>query len=152
MTSRWSPATDNAAFGETEIDREERRQILASEREAAVREPGPSWREWLYQQAFRWWLGLGLLIVDTWIAAGWVEVGGWLPLAGSLAVALYLEYLLYQYLWHPFDIELGNRFRPTWRTPFRVGRWSTDREKLLRGEIGHAAPGAQDGPDPHEFL
>ncbi len=152
MSSNWSPLGDSAAYGEEEIDEEERRRLLDREREAALRVPGPPWKEWLFLVAFRWWLGLGLLIVDAWIAAGWIEVGGWLPLVGSLAAALYLEYLLYQYLWHPYDAELGDRFHPTWRTPFRVGRWSLDREKLLRGEIGHTTPTIQDGPDPRQFL
>jgi len=119
--------------------------LAPEEREAAIRTEGTSWREWLYGVALKWWLGLLWLIIDSWIVAGWIEVGGWLPLAGSLAAAIFLEYLLYQYLWHPYDPELRGKFRPSWRTPFEVGRWVPERADLLAGKAGASAP------DPRQF-
>jgi hypothetical protein len=119
------------------------------ERTAALRDPGPSWKEWLYGEAIKWWLGIVLLIVDSWIAVGWAEAGGWLELGASLVAALYLEFLLYQYLWHPYDPSRRGAFRPSWRRPFEVGRWSPDRPQVLeaarRGLRG-------DEPDPRHFL
>jgi len=148
VSSNGSLTTDGAAYGEPS---EDERRVLTSpseaDREAALRDPGPSWKEWLYAQAFPWWLGIVFLILDSWIAAGWVEVGGWLPLGASLVVAIYLEYLVYQYFWHPYDPERRGKFHRTWHHPFEVGRWSPDRERVLRGDRGPAA-----GPDPRDFL
>jgi len=121
-------------------------KLTPAERAEALRAPGPSWKEWAYGTALKWWLGLGLLIVDSWLVAGWIEVGGYLPLAGSLAVAVYLEYLLYQYLWHPYHPELRGKFRPSWHAPFEVGRWSPERADLLAGKFEPTAP------DPRQFL
>jgi hypothetical protein len=149
VSSNDSLASGDVAFGEPDAEARKRFAQSRSEREALIREPGPSWREWLYTQAFRWWLGLGFLILDTWIAAGWVEVGGWLPLVASLIAAGYLEFLLWQYLWHPYDPELRGKFQPSWHRPFEVGRWSPDRQKVLSGQWG---PGEGGVPDPQEFL
>ena len=121
-------------------------KLTPEEREAAIRNPGQSWREWGYGVALKWWVGLGLFIVDAWIVAGWAEVGGWLELAGSLAIAIYLEHLLYQYLWHPYQPELHGTFRPTWKTPFEVGRWVPERKAVLAGKL------EVNTPDPHQFL
>ncbi|MGA8604737.1 MAG: hypothetical protein WB788_06730 [Thermoplasmata archaeon] len=152
MSSNNSPTSGSVAFGEPDPeDREERRRLglTEKEREALIHEPGPSWREWFYTQAFRWWLGLAFLIIDAWIVAGWLQVNAWLPLAASLVAAIYLEFLLWQYLWHVYNPELRGKFRPSWHSPFEVGRWSPDRERVLRGDVS-PTPGS--GPDPREFL
>jgi len=114
--------------------------LTREEREAAIRAEGSTWREWWFGVALKWWLGLLWLVIDSWIVAGWIEVGGWLPLAGSLAAAIFLEYLLYQYLWHPYDPELGGKFRRSWRTPFEVGRWVPERSALLAGKTETRVP------------
>jgi hypothetical protein len=136
-------------FGESEPDAAGSWRAAEEDRKAIIAQPGPSWHEWLYGQAFKWWLGIGLLIVDSWIVAGWIEVAAWVPLAVSVGIAIYLEYLLYQYLWHPYHPELRGKFRPTWKSPFEVGRWVPDRAKLLSGDVATAVP---TGPDPKEFL
>ena len=118
-------------------------KLTPSERQAALLAPGESWTAWFFGTALKWWIGLGLLIIDSWIIAGWIEVGGWLPLAGSIALAVYLEYLLYQYLWHPYHPELRGRFRPSWRAPFEVGRWNPERKAALAGNIEPNAPDLQ---------
>jgi hypothetical protein len=89
-----------------------------------------------------------LLICDAWIIAGWIEVGGWLPLAATLVPALYFEYLVYQYLWHPYHAESRGKFRPSWHTPFEVGRWRPERPAVLAGRL--RPEGSH--PDPREFL
>jgi hypothetical protein len=121
-------------------------RLTPEERQAAVLAPGESWTEWLYGTAFKWWLGLALLIIDSWIVAGWIEVGGWYDLAGSIVLAIYLEFLLYQYLWHSYRPELRGKFRPTWHAPFEVGRWAPERKDALAGRIEPS------GPDPRQFL
>jgi len=121
--------------------------MTPEERKAAIAAPGPSWREWLYGQAFKWWLGIGLMIVDSWIIAGWAELHEWVYLVLNIVPVLYLEYLLYEYLWHPYAAEYRGRFRASWRHPFEVGRWIPERAELLAGTVGQPA-----GPDPREFL
>lgn len=121
-------------------------KLTAEEREAALKAPGQSWHDWFYFIALKWWVGLGILIIDSWIVAGWIEAGGWLELLGSVALAVYLEYLLWQYLWHPYHPELHGQFRPTWKAPFEAGRWTPEREALLAGKLEPAAP------DPRQFL
>jgi hypothetical protein len=121
-------------------------KLTAAEREAALRTPGQSWSDWLYGVALKWWIGLAILIIDSWIVAGWAEVGGWPELAGSIALAVYLEYLLFQYLWHPYEPELHGKFRPTWKNPFEVGRWTPERKAQLAGTLEASTP------DPHQFL
>ncbi len=115
-------------------------EISREEREAAVRESGPPWKEWLFSVALKWWMGLLWLILDAWIVAGWIEVGGWLELAASLAAAVFLEYLLYQYLWHPYDPEFRGRFRRSLGTPFEVGRWVPERSDILAGKTDTSVP------------
>ena len=121
-------------------------KLTQEEREAALQNPGPSWGEWFYGVALKWWIGLAIFIIDCWIVAGWVEAGGWLQLAGSLALALYLEHVLWQYLWHPYQPELRGTFRPTWRVPFEVGRWAPERAALRAGKLEPRTP------DPRQFL
>ncbi len=150
MSSNWPRTSADTDVEKGEAADQGFRSDVDHEREAALRAPGPSWSDWLYSQAIRWWLGIALLIVDTWIAAGWIEIGAWIPLAVSLVAALYLEYLLFQYLWHPYDPELRGRFRRSWHTPVEVGRWAPDRERALRGDLG--PDGEARGPDPKEFL
>ena len=149
------PATSpsgGTAYGEPDYGtdpsdpRAERRRWAA----LADADPGPSWREWLYGEAFKWWLGLALIVVDGWIVAYWIEVAALVPLLVSVAAAIYLEYLLYQYLWHPYAPELRGHFRPTWYHPFEVGRWCPEHDRVRQGlpDPDETTP----GPDPRNFL
>jgi hypothetical protein len=139
------PATEDDGPGLLGPDLDEDRR----QRRAALQDPGPSWREWLFGSAFKMWLGIALLIIDSWIAAGWAEAHGWYGLAISLGVAVYLELLLYQYLWHTYRPELRGKFRPSWWSPWEVGRWSPDRQEALHPS---GRPVSPDHPDPREFL
>jgi hypothetical protein len=153
---RPDPATapsEGAAYGEPDFGtdpsdpRAERRRLAA----LADADPGPSWREWLYGEAFKWWLGLALVVVDGWILAAGIEAAAWIPLGIAAVAAVYLEYLLYQYLWHPYQPELRGKFRRSWVHPFEVGRWCPEHEWLSRGLPDPNAAEAP-GPDPRNFL
>lgn len=130
-------------FGVPDLDDRERAEAAA--------DPGPSWREWLYFEFLKVWIVLGFLIVDSWIAASWLGPLNAPGLTGSLALALYLEFLAYRYLWYRPDIERFERdFRPTWLRPVRVGRWTPEAWRLRAGQDPY--PGVQSGPDPRDFL
>jgi hypothetical protein len=122
------------------------------EMEAARRDPGPGWREWFLFQGAKWWLGLAFLTVDTWIVVGAISTGAAVA-AALLAIAVYLEILTYEYLWHrPEGVSPRTPVPTHWRwiRPVPVGRWTPEAEQIRRG---HAISGASDGaPDPREFL
>lgn len=123
------------------------------EKELALREPGPSWHEWLYFTGLKPWLVVGLLIADAWIATAWLEAGSYLGLAVSLAVAVYLEILLYRYLWYrpdPAEAHARTTFRPTWSRPVRYGRWTPEAERVRAG-LPLEGP-AEPEPDLREFV
>jgi len=149
VTSNEPLAPSGDAFGEPdEVVRNRPHDLAAFDHGALIAAPGPSWRAWLYGHAFRWWLGLAFLIINAWIVAGWIEFSGWLLLLGSLAGAVYLEFLLWQFLFHRYNPELRGKFRATWYSPFKVGRWSPDWKRARKGDISPA----NRGPDPSEFL
>jgi hypothetical protein len=124
----------------------------------ALRDPGPTWREWFYYDAMKWWLGLLYLVVDSWILVSWISGVGFSPLgvAGMLVstgVALYFEVLFYRYLWlRPSDDTIRKGpFRPSWHTLREFGRWTPEEVAMRSGKLRR--PTAQDGaPDAHEFL
>ncbi len=121
-----------------------RLERVRAEKEAALRDPGPSWKEWFYFDASKWWIGSGLLILDSWLVAFWFEVGSIPGLVLSVAAAIYLEFLLARYLWHrPSDDPAlsSGAFRPTWFRPVRYGRWTPEGFRVRAGlspETGEA--------------
>jgi hypothetical protein len=128
---------------------------VREEMELARRDPGPTWRQWFFFSAAKWWLGLAFLIVDTWIivSALTAPVG---PAIAILAVALYLEVVAWQYLWHrPPSATLVRRRsnepnRWWWIRPVPVGRWTPEAEQA---RLHRPVSGAGDqAPDPREFL
>ena len=131
---------------------------VEQEKREALRAPGPSWRDWFFYDHAKWWVGLLFLIVDSWIAAAWVYGGSpstldAVGLALSLALAVYLEFLAWGYLWRrPSERteRSHRRFRPSWRALREFGRWTPEGARLReRGSV--AAP--EDGsPNPREFL
>ena len=131
----------------------QRIETVAEEKRRALAEPGASWRDWLFFQAFKWWLVIAILVVDSWIAAAWVEVGSYVGLVLSLVVAIYFEFLLFQYLWYRPDPEAPRlrkgEFRPTWVRPVEVGRWTPEAVLAKRGVRFDEHP---DAVDPKEFL
>ena len=126
-------------------------KLEEKERTEALAEPGPSWREWLYFEFLKVWIALAFLIVDSWIAASWLDPFNAVGLFGSLALALYLEFLAYRCLWYRPDPERWQReFRPSWFRPVRVGRWTPEAWRVRAGK--EPFPGVATGPDPREFL
>lgn len=120
------------------------------ERKQAIEDPGPSWREWFYFSFLKVWIPLGFLILDTILAAGWVESHNWIGLGVTLAVALYLEFLAFLYLWArlPLEQDRTQPFRPSWFRPVRMGRWTPERWYPERYRGARVVT----GPDPDEFL
>ena len=138
----------------------ERIEIVAEEKKKALEEPGPSWRDWLYYEAFKWWLAIALLVVDSWVVAQWLElsatVGVNLAVVGavlSILGAIYVEFLLYRYLWyrpHPDAPRLRRgQFRRSWMRPVEYGRWTPEAKRVREGLA--AEPNATD-IDANEFL
>ncbi len=124
---------------------------VRQEMELARQDPGPSWREWFLFSAAKWWLGLAFLIVDVWVVVSAFTYGALTLLL--LVVAVYLEIVLWQYLWHrPESVSHGRNAenRLWWLRPVPVGRWTPEAEEVR----GHApvSGATETAPDPKEFL
>lgn len=124
---------------------------VEEEKRRALAEPGPSWREWWYYSASKWYVLLGFFVGDVWAFASWAELDLWIPAVATLMVLAYGEFLLYSYLYfRPIetDSRRRRRHRPSWLQPVAAGRW-TPEGALLRSGV---AIGGNDGPSPEEFL
>jgi hypothetical protein len=125
----------------------------AEGRQAALADPGPTWKEWFYHEFTRAWMVLGFFVLDSWIVASLLRPPGLYALAPALVGALYLEILAYRYLWTRLPAERagssGQPFRRTWLTPVPWGRWTPEAERVRAGLDPY--PG-RTGPDPREFL
>jgi hypothetical protein len=123
---------------------------VAAEKARALREPGPSWRQWMFQSAFRTYYLLGILIADVQVIVAWYEVGSIVGLILSLVLALYLEFLLYRYLWYrPRETLTERVFHRSWLRPVEYGRWTAEADLVRAGiSIGRT----EEGPTPKEFL
>lgn len=141
--------------GTSEFDAETRERIeaAAEEKRRAREAPGLSWHDWLYYEAFKWWLVIALLIVDSWLVAEWFTLGSYVGLLLSLVGAIYAEFLLYRYLWYRPDPESPRRWRGefhrTWVRPVEYGRWTPEAKRARRGLPVESEAGAI---DPNEFL
>ncbi len=124
---------------------------VREEMELARQDPGPTWRQWFFFSAAKWWLGLAFLVVDVWILVSALTYG---PLTLLLlVVAVYAEIFTWQYLWHRPEgrsqSAKGAR-RMWWIRPVAVGRWTPEAEE---DRVPAPVSGATDhGPDPREFL
>jgi hypothetical protein len=125
---------------------------VAEEKRLALQDPGPSWGEWFYYDAAKWWVILGFLIVDAWVVVACF--GSAVPLITLPAVvgALYVEFLTYRYLWYVPDADsprIRRKFRPSWVRLVRYGRWTPE---AAFAKASPAAADAEAGPQPDEFL
>ncbi len=123
------------------------------ERRRAIEEPGPSWTEFLLFSYLKWLLGMGFLIADSTILLTFLLPLDPFALAVTFALALYLEYLLWQYLWHRPPLQEGRRFvdpdfRSSWHHPVAYGRWTPEAKAVREG----ADLSPRRGPDPRDFL
>lgn len=147
----YVPGDPEAATPADEFSQYSLEDRVAAEKAWALKQPGPTWREWLFHSAFRGWYALGMLIVDANLVVFWLEVGSFVGMGVSLAVAFYLEFLLYRYLWyrpHP-DAPPPRPFRPSWYRPVEYGRWTPEAD-LARA--GWPVYDTGEGPNPKEFL
>ena len=149
------PARDDEASpaGST-FERQVLREQLSrveEEKRRALADPGLSWREWFFFDAAKWFVGLLFLILDAWLIVTWIDVALWDAILPSLVLALYAEFLLYEYLWYipgPDTARRRGTFRPTWVRPVAYGRWTED------GVRARENPSADRdaGPSLEEFL
>ncbi len=130
---------------------------VEEEKREALKDPGPTWKEWWYYQASKWYVLIGLLVVDVWAFAEWADLANqgstylWIPGSVSLVLLAYGEFLLYSYLYYRPEDRAGGRrrsHRPSWLQPFAVGRW-TPEGALRRSGVPLAG---DEGPSPDEFL
>ena len=113
-------------------------------RERTLREPGPTWGEWLLTSFASIWMLLGFLTLDVWGVVQWLGPSGagavgeftGLGIAVTLIGLTYLEILLWRFLYyHPSrEDDLARLpFRPTWLTPVRFGLWTPEARRLRHG-------------------
>jgi hypothetical protein len=143
--ARANGPSDGSASSEALEDR------VAAEKARALKEPGPSWRTWFLQNALRWYYFLGILILDVQVIVFWIEVNWLVGIVPSLVVLLYLELLLYRYLWYrPRSDAIPRRaFRRTWLRPAEYGRWTPEADLVRAGVSIYRT---EEGPSPKEFL
>lgn len=125
--------------------------LTPEERQKALEDPGPSWREFFFYEFLKWWIGLGFLVADVLLISSFLQPLDLPVLVPALVLALYLEILAWAYLWARPKLEdegHGRKFQPTWRRPFRFGRWTPEAERIRAG----LDPIPTVGPDPREFL
>jgi hypothetical protein len=137
---------------EEQFDLEVRLGRVAEEKKRALAEPGPSWRQWWFHDASKWYVGLAFLILDVWVVAYGFEAGALFGAVGILVVAGYAEFLLYRYLYyrpHPGDHGGARGFRRTFTRPVPFGRWTPEADLVRAG--GTLVP-EEEGPSPKEFL
>ena len=140
-----APGPIRRSFGLPEID--------PGTRKAAVEAAGPSWKEWFYFDFLRVWICLGLFIVDVLFIVVWLQPFNGVALVGTLVALVYLDFLVYQYLWHrpdPAKEDRARQFQPTWHRPVRFGRWTPETWRIREGHDPFGS--ASVGPDPREFL
>lgn len=130
-------------------------RLDGEERERAIADPGASWREWFFFSFARVWTLLAFFILDVFIFATFaVPLIAW-ALVASLALAVYAEFLLYEFLWYrpPLEklSEWKREFRPSWHRPVRFGRWTVEAARVRAGGP-LLPPGEEPHPDPNEFL
>lgn len=156
MTSLLEPR--RAHDDEGQLSPEDRRSLadqleaVQIEKKKALKDPGPTWREWFFYDMLKWWIGVGFLVLDSWVIAFWLEPPNAIGLALSLVAAIYLEFLLARYLWfRPKDETTTSRgaFRRTLLRPVEFGRWTPEAELVRRGVI---RPGSESGPSIDEFA
>jgi len=126
------------------------------EKELARQAPDLPWKEWAYFTGLKTWVGIGLFIIDGWIAATWLEARSYYGLVPSLVLAVYLEFLLYRYLWYRPSARASRPrgpFRPTWSRPVEYGRWTPEAARRRSGATPDEPGRSSDaGPNPRDFL
>lgn len=102
-------------------------RLEGEDRDKALRDAGPTWREYATRELLRWWYAVAVLIVDAWILSAFIRPLDLFVMIPSLAGATYLELLGWRYLWYePRADEIpGEGFlHSRWFYPVPLGRWS----------------------------
>jgi hypothetical protein len=151
MAQGIDPAQERADKGDDPFQRRVLREQLdrvAEEKRRALEDPGPSWSEWWYQSASKWWIGLAFFIADAWLVVECLDLGNIYLIGPVLLGAIYVEFLLTRYLWYtPSEVRRNRKFRRTWYRPVPYGRWTAEAAYF------RAHPNATaDGVNPDDFL
>jgi len=130
------------------------RKLSEEERKEVIADPGLSWKDWAIYQGLKTWVGLALFIGDCLLFAGlWTggSVAYRISIAPAMAGAIYLNYLLWSYLWYVPDIGQLRKAKQkrTLLHPFPVGRWTPEYETYKKSGLRglHA-----EEVNPEEFL
>ncbi len=96
------------------------------------------WKTWVLRSGLQPWFLLLFLTIDVWVAIVWVRAGLTLLLlvAGAILAlipVLFLEFLLYRYLWFRPHPEDPRPFRRTVIRPVPAGIWTPEGERLRAG-------------------
>ncbi|HTP53539.1 MAG TPA: hypothetical protein VML94_01050 [Thermoplasmata archaeon] len=153
----WTPEP-GLLLPDEEASLEARLERVRQEKADALKDPGPTWKEWFCYTAAKWWLFLGVyVVVLSWeivllYPTSNVPLYETLPL---IVVTIYLDLLLWRYLWYrPHGEEpsrsTGERgFRRSLLRPVQYGRWTPEWAEIRAGRM---VPSVGGGPDPKEFL
>jgi len=124
------------------------------EKQEAITNPGPGWKEWFLFSGAKTWVVLGFFVIDSWVFAYWFSPFNPAGMGLSLAAAVYLEFLAYCYLWERANPERAARptkpFRPNFRRLREVGRWTP--EGVRAKQQGTTPEQTTGGPRREEFL
>jgi hypothetical protein len=120
-------------------------KLEGAAREQALRESGPTWREWFFSSFLSIWLLLGFLTFDVWGVVQWLGASGatgsggyvYLGILATLVGLSYLEFLMWRFLYyHPSrEEDLAHLpFRSSWLVPVRFGLWTAEHRRLRQGD------------------
>ncbi|MCI4346699.1 MAG: hypothetical protein L3K07_08130 [Thermoplasmata archaeon] len=129
-------------------------KLGGKERDEALSDPGPTWKEYFEREFLRWCWALLIIIVDVWIIATFLAPLDVPAMLATLVGATYLEFVGYRYLWYRPDPDaesLHSTFVRTWTRPRRFGVFTPEAERQKAG-LSPFPPGQRMGPDPSEFL
>jgi hypothetical protein len=108
-----------------------RNSLSDEERKEIIDVPPSPWKEWFLTEGSKTWIAVGLLILDIFVygalwLSSWAYAHYLIPPA--LIAALYLNYVLWTYLWSVPDIDelRKGRLKHTLAHPFPVGRWTPE--------------------------
>jgi hypothetical protein len=130
---------------------------VREEKRLALLEPGPTWSQWFFFRAAKWYVIVAFLIALSW------ELGYLFPPSNSpadevlpvVAATVYAEFLLYRCLWYrptsggPSRSTRDKPFRRSLIRPVRYGRWTPEGADV---RAGRPVVVPAQGPDPREFL
>lgn len=122
------------------------------EKKEALKKPGPTWKEWLRDEAGKRYFALGLLILDGFLLAVVIQPssGMWKYAAIPMIPLLgYLDYLAYAFLWAApaASWKKHQPFHPSPLHPFVMGRFHKDYASWK-----HGPPTLEGEVAPEEFV